>query len=319
MAATDLVQESQIDDLVAAVAAAITALGGGGGGTDPEVVRDTIFAALQPDSANPGVIISQDDPGDIIKLGWDRDGENNIHTGVSYLRAKIGGNGMDSFGFLNGSAVGTATAAQLSITSRHTRTPRTDYLVTVAATSAIALYRLAAASMVRGNAAGVGGFYYSTEFGPATGCANASARLFAGLVSNVAAPTDADPSVQAMALIGVGYDSADSTLQIMHNDGSGTPATKVNLGASFPQPTADRSVWYRLEIWCDPNGANFKWRVTNLSTTTPVVAEGTISTDMPSTTTYLNPRWYHSVGGVSSVVGLALGGCYLRQKEMSLA
>jgi hypothetical protein len=40
-------------------------------------------------------------------------------------------------------------------------------------------------------------------------------------------------------------------------------------------------------------------------------ASGTISTDMPSTSTLLAPRGWISVGGTSSVIGMALCSLYL--------
>jgi len=106
----------------------------------------------------------------------------------------------------------------------------------------------------------------------------------------------------------MGYDAADTNLQIMSNDGTST-ATKVDLGASFPVPTTDRSKVYELALFAAPNGSTVQYEVTDLGT--GAKATGTISTDLPSSTTFLTPRGYCSVGGTSSVIGITLFSLYV--------
>lgn len=61
--------------------------------------------------------------------------------------------------------------------------------------------------------------------------------LAAGIQGSIAwsFPTIADPSAATNTCI-VGFDGADSNLQVMYNDGSGT-ATKIDLGSNFPART----------------------------------------------------------------------------------
>jgi hypothetical protein len=203
-------------------------------------------------------------------------------------------------------AVGTATAATVAITNLHQSMRRLDYLVTVAASTAVAGFRINALQFWRGNAPGLGGFTFICRFGPATGTIP-SQRMFCGLRGVTAAPTDVDPSTLTN-ILGMGCDAADTQLSILHNDGSGA-ATKVGLGAMFPKPTVDRTDVYELVLFCPPNGSQVNWEVTNLAT--GARAAGAITTDLPAATALLAPQAYRSVGGVSSVVGLALMSLYI--------
>jgi hypothetical protein len=95
----------------------------------------------------------------------------------------------------------------------------------------------------------------------------------------------------------------------MHNNASGT-ATKIDLGASFPRPTVDQTSLYELSLF-SPKGTtqSVDWLVTD--PVSGATASGTITTDLPATTTLLAPRGYMSVGGTSSVIGFGLVGMYL--------
>jgi hypothetical protein len=201
--------------------------------------------------------------------------------------------------------VGTATTAGYSVGSRRVRLRRIEYLVTTAATTAVAGWRSNSATYTIGGANDwEGGFYAVMHGGPSTGVTNGSHRFFMGMLGNAAAPTDVNPST-LLRMVGIGYDAADTQVQIMTNDGSGA-ATKIALGAAFPKPNADRAFTYRLELYSPPGSTqSISYRVTYLET--GAVAEGTITTDLPGTSDLLQPYTYVSVGGVSSVVGLAIG------------
>jgi hypothetical protein len=139
--------------------------------------------------------------------------------------------------------------------------------------------------------------------GPSTGVTNSSHRFFMGLIESFGG-TDVNPSTQ-IRMVGIGYDAADTQVQVMYNDGSGT-ATKVALGASFPKPNADRAFTYRLRLYSPPGSTqSVSYEVTYRET--GAVATGTITTDIPATTDRLQPLIYAGVGGVSSVVGIAVG------------
>lgn len=245
------------------------------------------------------------------------------------IKARIGGKSKDLFadigsamiwkaipGSVNIYAIGlggptqvaTATVAVMSTANKHQMTPRMDYLAT-AATNAVAGY-MGTLGMVTvgGPAADEGGFRFGQVWGPATGVATATHRAFMGLTNNISAPTDVQPST-VINCCGMGWDAADANIQMIFNDGSGT-ATKVDLGSSFPVPTVDRTSLYKLEMF-SPKGTTqaVYWRVTDL--VSGAVATGVQTTDLPSTTTLMQPRGWMSVGGTSSVIGIALVGIYI--------
>jgi len=201
-------------------------------------------------------------------------------------------------------ATGTATAAATSATNRYTFMRKVEYLVTVAATTAVAGFFSGFANFARGTGTD-GGFHYVCRFGPATGVTTATRRLFVGLAASVVAPTDVNPST-LVNMIGVGYDNGDTNIQIMHNDGTGT-ATKVDTG--IVKPSADRAISYELALFAPPGAAYVDYQFTRLSDSTTF--KGEIEADLPATGTFLAPRGYSSVGGTSSVTGLALMSLYI--------
>lgn len=210
------------------------------------------------------------------------------------------------------STVGTATATGISNSGKYTRRSRIEYLVTTAATTAIAVARHSAAYVsVGGSVAGEGGFFSIQEWGPATGGTVATNRAFCGLHTN-SAPTDVQPST-LVDCVGMGWDAADANIQILHNDGTGV-ATKIDLGASFPVPAVDRTNLYRLFLFAPP-GTTQRVDYMVVNTITGAVASGSITTNLPTTSTLLAQKIWMSVGGTSSVVGIALVAMYFERDE----
>jgi len=219
-------------------------------------------------------------------------------------KASPGAATISAVGLGGPTAVGTATLANIATTNKFTMTPKLEYLVTAAATNAIAGFRgTVNVVSVGGTGADLGGFRATSIWGPATGVATATNR--ANITS---APTDVEPST-TVSCVAMGWDAADANVQMMFNDGAGT-CTKVSLGASFPVPTTDRTALYKLEL-NSPKGTtqSVQWRVTDM--VSGAVAQGTQTTDLPATTTLLAPRGWISAGGTSSVIGLGLTSFYL--------
>lgn len=199
------------------------------------------------------------------------------------------------------SFTGTATAASYAPTSLHTRCSRVDVLVTTAATTAVAGYRIGTNAY-----RGVDGYHHIFRVAPATGTAGVSTqRFFAGMAGSTAAPTDVNPSTLT-DIVGAGYDAADANWQIFFNDATGT-ATKVNTGIA--RPSADRSGPFSVIIYCPPGGASLTVQLIDETTGTGYIT--TATTDLLTTTTACGPRGYHSVGGTSSVTGLTLFSGYI--------
>ena len=161
---------------------------------------------------------------------------------------------------------------------------------------------------VGSNAAGDGGFHLVCRWGPATGVATATNRAFVGLVASTAAQTDAEPSARVNQC-GMGWDAADANIQFIHGDGTGA-CTKIDLGSGFPVPTTDRTEVYEIAMFSPPGTSqSVTYEITNLNT--GAVATGTVTTDLPSATTALNPYGQLSVGGTSSVIGICLFSLYI--------
>ena len=216
---------------------------------------------------------------------------------------------------INAVLTGTGTSAGAVITNLHRMKPRLDVLVTTASTTAIAAIRPngSGARMVRvgRDANAPGGFLARFVWGPATGVSNASHRAFCGLDGTTNVPTDVENSGLTTGIVGMGWDAADTNIQIMHNDLAGV-ATKIDLGSSFPVPTTDRSEVYELQLY-SPNSLtqSVSYRVIRYNTTDNTIfaeATGTLTTNLPPVGTLLAPAIRMSVGGVSSVVGIACMG-----------
>jgi hypothetical protein len=122
-------------------------------------------------------------------------------------------------------------------------------------------------------------------------------RAFAGLRNNTAAPTDVNPSTLTL-IIGFGYDSADTNVQLMHNDGSGT-ATKVDTGIA--KPTSNNSASFFYSFTCTAGG-NVVCTITEIISGATFTA--TVSSDQPATTDALYAWTSMSVGGTSSAAGI---------------
>ena len=205
--------------------------------------------------------------------------------------------------------VGTATTENVGTSNLHNYMRRRSWRVTTASTSAVAGLRGSSLQWTLGGpSAGLGGFHLVWRWGPATGVATSTHRVFTGMRSSTAAPTDVNPSTLAN-ICGMGYDAGDANVQFMHNDGSGS-ATKIDLGSSFPKPNTDLTSVYEIALFSPPGATQLlSYEVTDL--VSGAVATGTITTDIPTTSTLLTPYGYISVGGTSSVIGFATMGLYI--------
>lgn len=211
------------------------------------------------------------------------------------------GTGITAIGGPALTATGTATSAPWASTSLHTRVQRVDYLVTTAATTAVAGFRVAAATWRMTD-----GFHWIFRACPATGVAAVGTRrCFIGLQAATGAPTDVNPST-LLNIIGVGYDAADTNWQVMTNNGTGA-AAKVDTGIA--RPSSDRQTMYSVMIFSPPGGAWVGVRIVDEGTGA-TYESAQLSADVPSATQVLCPNCYVSVGGTSSVVGIAFGGMW---------
>lgn len=245
---------------------------------------------------------------DVTRIVDSLNAESDFNQQISYCDAG-GGTTLTASGVAI-TATGTATAVSVGTGSNYSNKTRLEYLVTVAATTAVAGWRQATAKFFFGNTSGQGGFNYTCYFGNATGASTTTNRCFVGMSSNVSAPTDVEPSTLTN-MFGIGWDAADANIQFFNNDGTGT-ATKTDLGGSFTVPTTDRSVGYKLTMSSVANSSVVSYTLTNLNT--GATASGSVSSDLPANTVFLAGRGYMSVGGTSSVIGIALIKQYIKSQ-----
>lgn len=209
-----------------------------------------------------------------------------------------------SWGAVAPTASGTATARNVATTNFFSWMRRVGY-VTPVTNNSVAGLRTAVLQYGLGNTAGSGGFHFVTRFGISDATLVAGARLFVGMTSSVAVLGNADPS-SLLNIIGVGLDAVDTTLQIMHNDGAGV-ATKINLGASFPEST--NTDMYELALYCAPNSSTVFYEVINL--TTNAEASGSITTNLPLNTQLLAWQLWRHNATTGTAVGLDVASVYI--------
>jgi len=150
------------------------------------------------------------------------------------------------------------------------------------------------------------GFLIVARFGINTtpsGCSG-----FVGITSSTSAlASNADPSSYTN-IIGVGWDSADTNLKVMHNDGTGT-ATTVDLGSTFPTTNTSTDI-YDVYLYCPLAGSSVEYFVHRLEGGTGQTASGTLSTNLPATNSVNSFQMFASNRSTSTAIGFDLMGVY---------
>lgn len=154
------------------------------------------------------------------------------------------------------------------------------------------------ATFVRANTAEFHG-YNGCQATLVAGCITAlsDARSFFGFHNSWGGTNDLGAVAQnAIDCIGMGADAADANMQIMHRT-AGSNITKVDLGASFPKATTGAT--YKVELDYASGGASCDYTVTRLDTGD--TATGTVSTNLPTTTTVLLLGFYNCSGPTAAM------------------
>lgn len=146
------------------------------------------------------------------------------------------------------------------------------------------------------------GFIFTLKFGNEDASTVANARFFGGLYSSLSAIGNVNPST-LQNVLGIGADSGDTHLQLIHNDATGT-ATKIDLGVNFPANNLAEDV-YLLQILNVRNSSDVFVRVTRVNTDT--VYETTLTTDLPVSTSggYVTPHLWRNNGTTALEVKLS--------------
>lgn len=204
-------------------------------------------------------------------------------------------------------AVGTVSHPTIASGVSLRQATRRSLVTSAATANSASELRFAFPACYRGEvfgAAVAGGFHSITRWGMSSATALQRAAVGLWSSSGVTAVTQV-PSALTNCLI-AGWDSGDTQVQIMCNDAAGT-CTKVALGTDFPANTPDAI--YESTFFCAPNGDQVSWRVRRLDT--GAVAQGVITTDMPSKDTMLSWHGYANNGGTAAAVVLDFYRMYL--------
>lgn len=199
------------------------------------------------------------------------------------------------------SANSTNSSENVSSTSLFTSTVRVTQATaaTAGASNGFRSFGSGAPILWRGNASGLGGFTISFVFGVKTPVANM--RMFCGLRAIQTAIGNVEPS-SMVDIFGMGCDAGEANFSIIHNDASGT-ATKDALGSSFPVQTTATDV-YRLTLNCAANGSSITYLVERLNTGDTATAS--VSTDLPTNSTFLNWQMWINNGATASAAASML-------------
>lgn len=128
----------------------------------------------------------------------------------------------------------------------------------------------------RGNASGLGGFFFFSRFGVETH--EAAMRYLVGL-SALNAALAGEPSVQNNT-VGIGKDSGDTNWHLIFRNGSTT--TKVDTGAPV---TAGQILDFTM--FAPPNGSSVTCRLADAVTGTVIVDNTVHTANLPVATTFL--------------------------------
>lgn len=212
---------------------------------------------------------------------------------VSFVRPSGNGTVLASQGIVV-TATGTATAANWANTSFLASLKRISY-ISAATAGANGGMREAVLKYWRGNAAGLGGFDIRFRFGFAT--ISTTRRWFVGLVGVTTALASAEPSTNAN-ILGVGQDTADTTVQFMHKNGTAGTAIKSNSTLASP---AANEVW-DVRLFAAPNASSVTMSVEKLNGGSYAEYTTGVSTDIPANTQGLALQLWANNGTTAAVI-----------------
>ena len=197
---------------------------------------------------------------------------------------------------------GTATARSIS-SGIFTQYARVGVVATSAA-GAVVGYKNNYNNAWFGNGAGMGGFDFSTTFGNSSVTATDAVRGYVIMTTTTGTITT-EPSV-GVNFFGFAYSSGGTNWKVFYNDGSGT-ADSIDLGANFPTLTTS-SAMYKFQLSAPGNQQKFYYQITNLST--GAVANGSVTTNIPSATTFFGYQFQLNSAAVTGAPAMDLVNVY---------
>ena len=215
------------------------------------------------------------------------------------------------FGLTAPTAVGTATARNVAVTNILTRMKRLGYVSSATAGSLTSQY-IPNAQFTTGNGTVLGGYTYICRFGISDAATVSGARMFVGMSSTIAAPTNVEPST-LLNSAGVAQLSTDSTQLYFVHGGSATQATIPLGSANFP---INNSNAYEIAIFSPTTlVSNYYWQVTNILTGVNVNGFVSGSTEIIVNTTLTTHRAWRTNNATALAVAFDMCSIYIETDQ----
>jgi hypothetical protein len=238
------------------------------------------------------------------------------HLGVERFcgwNAISGSTNVSAFGIPAPTTTGTATSRSVAATDVLTRTARVGYVSSSTAGSSCGARRNTN-GWYRSIANGAGGFTAFFRFAVSDASPVTGGRLFVGMNASTAAISNVEPS-SLTNIIGIGADTTDNNMQLIHNDGSGT-ATKIDLGASFPARNLTNGL-YDLVLNApatDSGYVNVKVFY-SAGDGSAAYIEYQPNNDLPAPSQALTAHFWRNNGAVASAVGIDVAHLFIEQPK----
>jgi len=213
-------------------------------------------------------------------------------------------------------AVGTTIAHPAPTAGIYTqmkRTTSTNVVTTTNQALGVSSIVSTAAQFWRGNAAGLGGFFFFARFGIETltaGSPNAT-RMFVGLQSGTTNILVSD-TIPAISCIGLWHDTTDGANVINMYSKNGTTGGKVALSGA-PTTPYSTGQGYDFYMFAKPNDSEVFYRLDNLNTGA-TLSEGSLTANLPLSSTFMGPVVGMSNGTaniVASTVAIGVNRIYI--------
>lgn len=222
---------------------------------------------------------------------------------VSMIGPSAGSSALTVFGNTI-TTVGTVSHPTITPTTRLNATRRSR--ITSATTAgSLSSNRVGASEVIRGNAAGIGGFFFVCRFG--LGVLQSGNRAFFGLTDTATtAPTNIDPTTSTTpGKVGMAINANSGNWKLVNNI-TGAAPTVLDLGTDFSVNLSDL---LELVLHCKPNDDGIGYRVKNLST--GVTVAGKLTTNIPSNTTVLGRTHWMTNNAAAAAVAFDLVKSYI--------
>lgn len=236
----------------------------------------------------------------------------NLWSSKAAYTTATGGNSLTDFLGANSTTGGSGTNAAGTIATTNFRTRLTRLSASTLATSgdakAIRFNRNALNFHLSAAGAGIGGFCIVMRVGIEVG-QTGSRAIFGLQTLTTAQPMTSDTS-SLLNMIAFGWDAADTQLQFMVNDGTGT-ATKTAITASAFAKSGSgvAGAMWELALYAPSNGGqSVNWYARELST--GAEQSGVAVTDLPANDTMLCGHLALGNGTTAAIATMAVQSIY---------